>query len=386
MMNQYGALKDMVASDLSAQVAGNSEFALAFYRQLSDPDKNVIFSPYSISTALAMAYAGAKGATAEEMKTVMYFMGSPAATHHAFSELRRRIDAVQARGNAKLAVANRVWPQLGLKLHAEFVELLHQEYESTLQAVDYEHATEDARQTINAWVAKCTQDKIKELLSPTDVTSGTRLTLTNAIYFLADWRNQFEKSMTHNAPFWISAESCVQVPMMTQTNVFKYAEIEDAFILELPYKDDDLAMTILLPRELDGLSQVEQNLSLSAVLKISSAAPERYMSVQIPRFKVNQSVNLKAVLVNMGMMLLFSPGADLTGMLDAQFYFGAAIHQAVVNVDEKGTEAAAATALMVWECAADTSFVADHPFIFFIQERQTGTILFAGRVVDPSKT
>lgn len=368
--------------------ADNNGFALDLYAQLRAKDGNLFFSPYSVSTALAMTYAGARGATAEEMRKVLHFRLEDAKLHEAFAAQIRELNGdAKGRGYA-LSVANALWGQQDYRFKEEFTALLEKNYGAGMNLVDFAGATEEARRTINAWVEKKTQDKIKELLKPGILTSYTRLVLTNAIYFKGDWAAKFDKKATAKAPFSLSDGKAVDVDMMYQRATFGYADDGKVQALSLPYKGKELSMLILLPRDTAGLKAMEEGLTAKTLGEWVARLREHEVCVWLPGFKMTCEFALNKVLSDMGMPSAFDPdAADFSGMSTqpGRLFISAVVHKAFVEVNEEGTEAAAATAVVM---SADSEpmefqFRADRPFVFAIRHEKTGAILFMGRVANP---
>ncbi|MFH1730640.1 MAG: serpin family protein [Planctomycetota bacterium] len=387
------------AVNTAAVIKGNNEFALDLYAKLSEKKGNLFFSPYSISTALAMTYAGARGDTAGQMKTTLHLGAAPddKALHDAFGKLVGDLNAAGKKGKFKLSVANALWAQRDYKFLEEFTGLVTKSYGAGLTPLDFARQTEAARQTINAWVEKQTQDKIKELLKPGVLTSLTRLVLTNAIYFKGDWASQFDKKRTKDAPFHLglpaekslAGPATVEVPMMYQKGKFNYADLRTFQILQMPYKGDQLAMVVLLPKEhhAEAMVTLEKSLTTKNLTTWLGRLPSREVMVYLPRFKMTSEFSLKSTLMAMGMKDAFTEKANLSGM-DGTYmlYISAVVHKAFVDVNEEGTEAAAATAVVVALRSAaprQLIFRADRPFIFLIRDNRTGSVLFIGRVANP---
>jgi len=377
-------------ADVKALVQGNSTFAFDLYQKLRATDGNMMFSPYSISTALAMTYAGARGNTEKQMAKTLRFSLSQEDLHPACAALESSLKGLQEAGNIKLNVANSLWPQRGYKFLDEYLSLTKKHYGVSITPVDYRRAGEDARQTINKWVEDRTRNRIKELIRPPDLGPATRLVLVNAIYFKGNWESEFKVTRTKDAPFFVSSEKSVKTPMMNQVHKFRYAEAESLQILELPYVGNELSMLVLLPRENDRLRDLGSRLSVENLKKWRSRLSKKEIQVFLPKFKMTRRFKLGKTLVSMGIADAFdATKANFAGM-DGRphwLYIGAVLHKAFVDVNEEGTEAAAATAVVGegGESAPPPTFRADHPFVFLIQEKQTGSILFAGRVTDPTE-
>jgi serpin B len=378
-----GSRRDSV----DAVVEGNTEFALDLYQVLRAREGNLFFSPHSISTALAMTYAGARGSTESQMARVLHFLLDQEQLHPTFAWLEASLRDLEKKGRVQLSVANSLWPQEGFALLDEFLALTKHYYGVQITAVDYGRA-EDARRTINAWVEDKTADKIQELILPDMVGPLTVLVLVNAIYFKGDWASQFDEQLTRRAPFSITPDEQAQVMMMTQKHEFRYAEAGDLQVLELPYAGEDLSMFVLLPAEVGGLADLEDRLTVERLERWTKHLWETDVEVFLPRFEVTLPIKLSDTLHAMGMSDAFSRTADFSGMAKEQLFISEVVHKAFVKVNEEGTEAAAATAVIVDRGAPPPvpTFRADHPFLFLIRENTTGSILFLGRVVDPPST
>ena len=374
---------------IKALAKGNSAFALNLYRKLAARQGNLFVSPFSISTALAMTYAGARGDTEAQMAQAMRFGPERGQTHSAFKALIEDLNARQEKGSYELNVANALWGQEGLGFLEEFLDLTRENYGAGLQEVDFEGDTEAARQTINEWVEKETNEKIKDLIQRGMLTPATQFVLTNAIYFKGDWMLPFDKERTSDMPFTLAAGGTVQTPMMQQTEEFRYMEAETFQALELPYAKQELSMIILLPRSTDELADLEQSLTQASLRKWLRGLNHREVHVYLPRFRATYAVELAETLKEMGMTDAFSlPPADFSGMTGGQdLCISAIIHKAYVDVNEEGTEAAAATAVGMLGGVAmpqePVVFRADHPFVFLIRDNRSGSILFVGRLADP---
>ncbi len=392
---------------------GNNQFALQLYQKLRDEQGNLFLSPYSISTALAMTYAGAQGDTQEQMARVLCFPhvaqppsageprttpegggatgGKPLTQEELAQVFGKTIKDLNARGGGdkyELRIANALWGQRDYKFLPAFVGLVEEQYGGALQNVDFVVAAEPVRQTINAWVAKQTNDKIKDLIAPGVLDAMTRLVLTNAVYFKGNWASQFEKNRTRDQPFTLTDGKQVQVAMMNQETWFGYAENDALQVLEMPYKSEELSMVVLLPKKTDGIKGLEQELTVDNLSKWLGTIRRGLVNVFVPKFKVTSKFSLAQVLQAIGMTDAFTDKADFTGMATRrELFLSAVVHQAYVDVNEEGTEAAAATGgvMRVTSIGPDETpvFRADHPFLFLIRDKTTGSILFLGRVLNP---
>jgi len=383
-------------------VNANNQFAFDLYSELAKTEKdNIFYSPYSISAALAMTYEGAKGKTAEEIKEVFHFPET--------SVLRPNYAAIYNKINEdnkeyQLSTGNALWVQQDYLLLNDYSEAVERYYGGKASNVDFIKETEKSRQTINSFIEEQTNNKVKELIPAGQVDHLTRLVITNAIYFKGTWEWEFDKSDTRDKDFYITPENVVKTPMMHMDSdkaTFNYADLEKLQILELPYKGDKISMLILLPKQGEAYDyekgeKITYNYNLEDI-ELSSEKLNEYKSemqetklsaIYLPKFKFDTKYFMVSTLSEMGMPTAFSMQADLSGIDGSQnLYIQNVIHQAFVQVDEKGTEAAAATSITIGFKSAMPSnvFTADHPFIFIIQEKETGNILFMGRMTDPTK-
>ena len=376
-------------ADIDSIVAGNNSFAFDLYRQLARDKGNLFFSPYSISSALAMTYAGARGETAKQMADVLHFSLAPERLHPAFSDLTGMFNA--GGKSYQLSVANALWGQVGYAFLPEFLDITKKYYDAGFKEVDYVKAREQARQTINKWVEAKTNDKIKDLIKPDDLSPLTRLVLTNAIYFKGKWEIQFKPEATRPMPFYISAKEKVDVPMMHQVAKFNYAENDQVQILEMPYTGGDLSMVVLLPKPGYELAKLESMLRPEVIRSWLSQLSKEKVEVFLPRFKLEERFVLNEELQGLGMIDAFDKvAADFSGMTPGpDLYISMVIHKAFVEVNEEGTEAAAATAVIMDAKAMILDephvFRADRPFVFLVRDLRSGSILFMGRLANPAK-
>ncbi len=359
-----------------------NQLTFNLYKKLSSKETgNIFLSPYSISSALAMVYGGARGETANEMETTLYFDGQ-GSTHPAFSFLRKKLNGIQEKGHAELNVANSLWPQEDYTFLADYLALTKEFYGSEIEPVNFKTDTESARLKINGWVEAKTIGRIKNLIPEGMLDSSTRLVLANAIYFKGNWATQFKTAHTRPAPFKLMDGTSVDVPMMSQTDVFKFSQTDTFQALELPYEGNDLSMVVLLPSQADGLTELEKTISSERISNLQFNKQE--VLVQLPKFKLESEFKLGSTLAAMGIPLAFSDQADFSGMDGSRnLFIGTVVHKAFVEINEEGTEAAAATAIGMRTTSMPPLFEANHPFLFLIRENTTGTILFIGRVTDP---
>ena len=378
-------------SDLQALVKGNNAFALDLYAQLKTQEGNLFLSPYSISTALAMTFSGARGTTEKQMADVLHFTLEQEQLNSEFHDLQIQLKNYVKEG-IELNIANALWFQTGYNLLKDFLELTEEHYDAGLNHVDFAKDCEAARRKINIWVEQKTNNRIQKLIKPRMINALTCLVLTNAIYFKGEWVNQFEEKLTQENPFYITPEITVDVPMMNQEDRFKYFESDELQVLEVPYKGDDLSMVILLPIKKDGLTELEDSVNTDRLQEWMNALAWRQVTVFFPKFTMTCEFKLGSALADMGMPIAFTDEANFSGMTGGKdLFISKVIHKAFVDVSEEGTEAAAATAVImegltsVVEPTPPTVFRADRPFIFVIRDNHSGSILFIGRLVDPSK-
>jgi len=368
-------------------VTGNSEFAVALYDQLARNDGNLFFSPYSISTALGMTYAGARGKTAEEMKTTLRFHLDPDKLHPAFGRLIAQLDGEKTKRFTQLRVANRLWGQRDYGFMPNFLKLTQTDYHAGLQEVDFVQDPEVARKMINAWVEKQTQEKIKDLMPAGTVTIMTRLVLTNAIYFKAAWMHPFSEKETKNGEFTLADGKKVQAQLMRNRLRAGFSQQEGFSVLDMPYERQEMSMILVLPKDPAGLPKVEKQLSETNVKKWLGKASDHEVDVTLPKYKITAQFMLNDTLKEMGMRDAFEFGkADFSGMATREkLFISAVVHKAFVDVNEKGTEAAAATGVAAGTLSLPppAMFRADHPFLFLIRDNVTGSILFMGRLANP---
>ena len=366
-------------SDVDLLVKGNNSFAFDLYARLRSQKGNLFLSPCSISTALAMTYAGARGRTEEEMAKVLRFTLDQERLHPAFFSLNSKLTPHAG----ELHVANRLWGQKGYPFLESFLKLTGSRYGAKLEEVDFMGAAEKARQAINSWVEAQTKDRIKELIKRGMLDKLTRLVLTNAIYFKGDWASQFKKDETRKADFSLIDGTKVKVDMMHQRAEFLHGRHPEVQVLTLPYKGGEFSMVILLPVKKDGLSELERAFTGENLAKWLSDLRKGTVVVDLPRFKTTSEFMLADVLRNMGMHSAFGTGADFSGMTGTrELFISSIIHKAFVEVNEEGTEAAAATGVIM-KSSVPPRFCVDHPFLFLIRDNRSGSILFMGRIVDP---
>jgi serpin B len=368
-------------------VEGNNEFGLDLYARLAQKPGNLFLSPYSISTALAMTYEGAKGTTAAEMKKVLHFPVGPGELGPTYADLISQLQDQKTKAKYNLVIANRLYGQKDLVFLPSFLKIQRDLYGAPLEQVDFIRATEAARQAINAWVEKQTKDKIKELIKPGLVTPNTRLVLANAIYFKSAWLQPFDANLTAAEQFFVGPNSAVKAPTMHAGLHTKFLKTDSFRALELPYQERELSMVLFLPNKVDGLADFEKQLNAVNLRQWLGKLTDHQVQVSLPKFKLTAEFELADTLRKLGMRDAFGPGADFSGMTTRDWlYISAVVHKAFIDLNEAGTEAAAATAVIMDRASAapGDDFKADHPFVYLIKDNRTGAILFMGRVVNPT--
>jgi serpin B len=422
-----------VAADAVPQA--NDAFAVDLYHRLAaeSPGKNVFFSPYSLFSALSMTAEGARGETAAQMGQALRYPqelrdtsggNAPwklAPVHAGVAALNARLHV--SKPGHELSVANALWVDKNTPIQKSFYAALEPHYKTTVYGVDFRGNAEQGRQQINKWSSKMTKGRIPEILPPRSLDQYTRMVLTNAIYFKGKWAEPFKKEGTKERDFHLNARTKVRVPTMYQTTkgagygafngdgtAFDTPEYEsagaryypgtDGFqMLEMPYKGGELSMVVLLPRSVDGLPAIEKAITAEKLSAWAGKLARRDVETYVPRFRMETSYNMKPVLISLGMSRAFAESAEFEGMLktdnpNEKLHIAKVLHKAFVEANEEGTEAAAVTAVeMAAPLAAAPppfiqkpfipTFKAEHPFLFLIRDKKTGSILFLGRVVDP---
>jgi serpin B len=382
------------SADQAELTRGNNAFAIDLYGRLRTQPGNLFFSPESISTAFAMAYAGAGGETATQMASVFNFTLPPDRLHPAMGALLAAMNAPHP--DYQLRVADALWAQQDASFLPGYLKLMQDDYGAGLRRVDFESSPEAVRGTINQWVAQETNNRIQNLIGPGVLTPSTRMVLTNAIYFKGTWLHPFEQRDTETEDFYLSAKQPVKAPLMHRAGGYPYYDWGTFQELELPYKGStqgggELSMIVLLPKDTDGLAALEKQFTAGAAAGwIDRLEYVNTVIVTLPRFTMTDQFELSGALSAMGMPQAFTAAADFSGMTGKpEFTISAAIHKAFIDVNEEGTEAAAATSSVMVATAMrgpeppPVVFRADHPFLFMIRDMRTGEILFLGRVEDP---
>jgi serpin B len=379
-------------ADQAGLVDGNNQFAFDLYGALKDGAGNLFCSPYSVSLALAMTYAGARGATEGQMARTLHFTLPQDRLHPAFNVLDSRLSQLGLGAKGKdgkgfrLNIVNDIWGQQGYSFLAPFLDTLARNYGAGLRPLDFEAAPEASRTAINDWVGQKTEGRIKDLVPPGAIDSLTRLVLTNAIYFNAAWQYPFEKAATKDGAFHLLDGGEVTAPMMQQTKSLRYARGTDYQAVELPYDGSELSMLLLLPVS-GRFAAFEESLDAGQLKAISGNLSSERVALTMPSYEFTSTFSLKKTLTALGMPDAFTGSADFSGMSGSRdLSIAEVFHKAFVAVDEAGTEAAAATAVVMRAMGVPDSelieVTVDRPFIFLIRDNSTGTILFIGRVLN----
>jgi serpin B len=368
-------------TQVEVAVRGNTAFALDLYHQIATTPGNLFFSPFTISESLAMTWAGARGETEDQMARALHLTLPQQELHPAFNVIDR---AVTRQGD--VTIANALWGQQGYPFAAPFLDTLARNYGAGVHVVDFIGAPESARATINGWVTERTGERIEDLLPPGAITSTTRLVVGNAVHFNAAWKTPFAPADTRFSSFTRRDGSTIEVPTMTATRNLNHGEGPGYAALELPYADDDLSMILLLPSQ-GTLDTFEASLTPERLASIIAGLQRRTVALTLPCFKIESSLALQEPLARLGMPAAFTDAADFSGINGrGGLSLSAVVHQAFVDVDETGTEAAAAATVGFTTTAAflPAEIHFEHPYLFLIRDGATGTIVFLGRVDDPS--
>ncbi len=387
---QEGAPPEAARKSVDAAAAGN-RFALDLYRELAGEGGNLALSPIALRSALAMTCAGARGRTEEQMERVLHLAGDGEASIRAVGELSRDLVAGSGEDGWRLRIASALWGQTGMDVRSPFQGFLEEGFGAGLERVDFAADPEAARRLVNAWIEERTEDRVRDLLQAGDVLPVTRLILATAIAFEGRWPVAFSAEHTSNRPFFAAVHTeegvrlrQIEVPTMTRLGTWPMWSGDGLDVLELPYQGDALSMVILLPRERDGLGALEASLTPGFLEERLAKLREQEVGLFLPRLDLSCRLPLKPTLKALGMTDAFGGEADFSGMTGARdLHVDDVIQKTVVKVDEEGTEAAGAAAVLMKK--RGRFLRADHPFLFLIRDRRSGAILFLGRVENPSR-
>ncbi len=383
------------STELKSVAEGNNQFSINLYQTLAaaekERDKNIFFSPFSLSEAFAMTITGAKGETAKEIQETLHFPSNDKKLHSSFTTLNKELLSRTQEG-LHLNLANAIWLQEGMEFKEKTKQLIKEYYQSAFHLANFRdiHLIEHIRQEINSWVSKKTENKIQELIEKNILDATTRMVLVNAIYFKGKWAHPFKKSATFDEKFYINDTKSVKVPIMHQRQRFNYYENRSLQVLELPYVGKSLSMIIFLPRKGVPIHALDKALSTKHVDGVLEQMTPTRVAVSLPRFQFKTKYYLKKFLKRMGMVVPFSNAADFSGFTTKMgLKIAKVIHGASITVDEEGSEAAAATAIImkskgIHKAPRYIEFKADHPFMFMIRDKKSGVILFMGRVINPT--
>lgn len=391
-----GAVAPRKGNDALTKLARSSNaFGFDLYQRLRGKPGNLVVSPASVTTALTMPWGGARGETAEQMRRVLRLEGTADEVMAASGQLSRSLQDPSR--PIVFRIANQLFAEKTYKLVPAYVQKTRAAFGAPVELLDFKQATERSRGRINQWVENKTERRIQNLIPPGGIEQETRLVLVNAIYFLGDWQIPFNSGETHTAPFHLTASKKKDVPTMHRTGSFRFAQKDGVTAVEIPYKGGELSMLILVPDQIAGLAAVESTLDVKRLDAIVSALSADRVDLSLPKFEVNpgESLSLGKDLKALGMPLAFDRGrADFTGIANPskpedRLFFSKVFHKGFVRVDEKGTEAAAATAVVALVPASVPAMPrqvrADRPFLFLIRDNASGLVLFLGRVSDPSQ-
>jgi serpin B len=375
---------------IASLAESNNLFALDLFKQIQSKSENLIFSPYSIGTVLAMIYSGSGGKTETEMSEVLYFP-PPELLDPVESGMRESMQATDTVRGIEFRLANAIWAQENFSFLADYLARVGKYYKAPLTLLDFIEPSnrEESRKKINYWVEENTNNRILDIIQPGILDASTRLVLTNAIYFNGGWMFPFDKATTSPSLFHHSKQGSAKTDFMHQTSSYPYYEDEEIQAISLPYKNNRMALMVILPKSIEGWRMISQVINYERINMVISGMETREVQLALPKFRSELQINLSQELTSMGMGTAFSRHADLSGMTgEENLYVDEVIHKAFIEVNEQGTEAAAATAAVISLKSGlrddPVRFNADHPFVFFLLDRQTGCIIFTGRLVKPS--
>ncbi|MFO8235756.1 MAG: serpin family protein [Bacteroidales bacterium] len=380
---------NLQAQNMEKTVEGNNKFTFSLFDEVNNEDENVFFSPYSISSALAMAYNGSRKETKEEIRVVLNFLENKQELSVNFKDINEHLHQLE-KEDIQINIANSLWGEKSYEFSSEFLDLNKKYYKAGINKVDFKKNYSEAREQINQWVEDNTQEKIKDLIPKGMLDPMTRLVLVNAIYFKGAWALPFNEKNTREDTFYVYSKCMTKADFMHRSLTAKYYKDNVAEVLEIPYSGKDLSMMILLPLEKYGMEKLERKLDHNLYEKYNNELSRVQVELSLPKFEITADYELSDVLKKMGMASAFSGDADFSGMTGKkELYINNIVHKSFIDVNEEGTEAAAATGVVMSKTSRPPSekvkFKADHPFIFFIKDNETNSILFMGRVMNPNE-
>jgi serpin B len=375
---------ELAAQDYSAKEANS--FAVDMYKVLANNNNdNVFFSPFSLSLALGMTYAGAEGETKQQISEVLNFPINDSDLHKQLGLLQNKLIGKSSKG-VEVSIANQIWADKNYKFKCKYTRSVSRNYSAPIKRVDFYSKPDESRLEINSWVELQTRDRIKDLLPDGSISSLTKMVLTNAIYFKGQWDNKFDKDLSKEDTFFKSVDEKIVTTFMNERAKYNIYNGDDLQMLELPYTGKDFSMLVILPNDKVDLKEVESHLTFNSISSYANQLVEKDVVVSLPKFKFNAEYGLKPVFSSMGMPLPFTNSADFSRMSgNKDLKIDEVFHKAFVEVSEEGTEAAAATAVVIVlkSVVIPVEFIANRPFIFVIRENSTGAFLFMGRVTNP---
>lgn len=368
-------------------VKANTDFAFSLQKNLEEDKGNQFFSPYSISAAFAMVYAGANGQTAKQMEQALNFPSDPHLLARALSDLNEQLTAHLTPPSNKFTLANGIWVEQSFAFSPRFLNILSNDYHAKIAEADFVDNAVGAQQQINHWVKQKTNNKIQSIIADNMLDAQTKMVLVNAIYFNSDWLKPFKKQYTQQKNFYIDGQQTVKVAMMQQRGRFSIAQNNEAKLISLPYKGGRFSMLVLLPNDSNKINELQQQLTITKLNELRSTMVSTDVELSLPKFNLETNYNLVPYMQDLGMKDAFTMRADFSKMTDSKgLYISSVIHKAFIEVDEAGTEAAAVTAILVGKTSIPQYMIfnANRPFLFFIQDNRSQSILFMGRLNLPN--
>jgi leukocyte elastase inhibitor len=368
-------------------IESNNRFAFDIYKQLSKTDKNLIFSPASITSAMSMTYVGAKNNTFDEISNTFYFNKNISEFNKTYNKLVENYS--DKKSTVKLFNANSLWIQKGLKLNTDFLENNKKFYSSSANFTDFISNPEKSRNTINEWVEENTNNKIKNLIKPSAINNATRLVLVNALYFKGAWLTKFKKEKNTNEEFQIKKKESIKTVFMNNSFSSWYYEDKYCEIIDIPYSNEQISLLVILPKTYRKLKKVEKKLTYDYYINYIEKRNKKKIQLSLPKYNIESEFDLNASLKQLGIKEAFSMSADFSGITENEkLYISKVVHKANIELDEEGTEAAAATAIFMRKTSInvdEVNFKANRPFIYMIRNQKTNTIYFIGKVLNPEQ-